>query len=167
MDWQVKLGDYVLYGKTGVCLVQEIKTITMGKESNRYYVLCPVSDGRSSVFVPCDNQALVAKMSPLLAREEIDVMLSDADSQRLEWVEDRNQRITFYRTVMSGNDRRMLIRLINCLYRKKHERQEQGKRLSAVDESTLQECMRLIDEEFSMVLNIPRSRVSEYILERI
>ena len=167
MSQPFRVGDYVLYGKTGVCLVQEQKSIAMGKESNLYYVLFPVSDGRSSVFVPCNNESLVGKMSPLLKREEIDVMLSDADSQRIEWIEERNQRITFYRTVMSGNDRRMLIRLIICLYRKKQERQEVGKHLSAMDESTLQECVRLIDEEFSMVLNIPRSQVSEYILKRI
>lgn len=167
MSQAVVVGSYVLYGKTGVCLVQEQKTITMGNESNQYYVLCPVSDGRSSVFVPCDNETLVAKMCPLLSREEIDVLLSDADSQRLEWIDDRNQRIAYYRTVMSGNDRRALIRLICCLFRKKEEKQALGKHISSVDESTLHECMRLIDEEFSMVLGIPRREVVNYILERI
>lgn len=167
MSQGVQIGTYVLYGKTGVCLVQEKKSIAMGKEIGWYYVLCPVSDGRSSIYVPCDNQMLVARMCPLLTREEIEVLLSDADNQRLEWIDDRNQRITFYRTVMGENDRRMLIRLITCLFRKKHQKQEQGKRLSAVDESTLQECMRLIDEEFSIVLNIPRAQVVDYILERL
>lgn len=167
MSQQVKLGSYVLYGKTGVCMVQEKKIVVMGRDKSEYYVLYPVSDGRSSVFVPCANQQLVDKMCPLLSRDEIEVLLSDADSQRLEWLEDRNQRIAFYRSVMCGNDRRMLIRLIICLYRKKYQRQEQGKRLSAVDETTLQECMRLIEEEFSIVLDIPRAQVSDYIMERI
>lgn len=167
MSRSVKVGGYVLYGKTGVCLVQEKKSIAIGKESDEYFVLCPVSDGRSSVFVPCGNEALVSKMCPLMTREEIDALLSVADSERLEWIEDRNQRMTFYRSVLSGNDRRMLIRLICCLFRKKHQRQEQGKRLSTMDEATLQECMRLIDEEFSMVLDIPHSQVVEYILERL
>lgn len=167
MGQDVCIGSYVLYGKTGVCRVEEKTSIAMGKERNDYYVLNPVSDGRSSVFVPCENEALVAKMCPLMTREEIDALLSVADSERLEWVEDRTQRMAFYRTVMSGNDRRMLIRLICCLFRKKHERQEQGKRLSTMDDSTLQECMRLIDEEFSMVLDIPTSKVVDYILERL
>lgn len=167
MSQPVVVGSYVLYGKTGVCLVQEQRTIVMGKESNQYFVLCPVSDGRSSVFVPCDNELLVSKISPLLTREEIDILLSDADTERLEWIDDRSQRIAFYRTVTTGNDRRMLIRLICCLFRKKEEKQSLGKHLSSMDESTLQECMRLIDEEFSMVLSIPSSEVVNYILERI
>lgn len=167
MGQPVKIGSYVLYGKTGVCLVQEKTTITTGRESNEYYVLCPVSDGRSSVFVPCENKALVSKMCSLMTREEIDALLSVADSERLEWIDDRTQRMSYYRTVMSGNDRRALIRLICCLFRKKHERQEQGKRLSTMDEGALQEGMRLIDEEFSMVLGIPSREVVDYILERL
>ena len=167
MGQAVQIGSYVLYGKTGVCRVVEKTGIAMGKEINDYYVLSPVGDGRSSVFVPCDNEALVAKMCPLMTREEIDALLSVADNERLEWIDDRSQRMSFYRSVMSGNDRRMLIRLICCLFRKKYERQELGKRLSTMDDSTLQECMRLIDEEFSMVLGIPQSKVVEYILERL
>ncbi len=167
MSQSFAVGSYVLYGKTGVCLVQEQKTITMGKESNRYFVLCPVSDGRSSVFVPCDNELLLSKISPLLSREEIDLLLSDADSERLEWIDERSQRIAFYRTVTTGNDRRMLIRLICCLFRKREEKQALGKRLSSMDEAMLQECVRLIDEEFSMVLGIPSKEVVEYILQRI
>ncbi len=167
MSNTVQIGSYVLYGKTGVCLVQEKKSIALGKESSMYYVLCPVSDGHSSVFVPCDNEALVNKMCSLLTKEEIDALLSVADSEKLEWIEDRSQRMRFYRSVLSGNDRRMLIRLICSLFRKKHQRQEQGKRLSSMDESTLQECMRLIDEEFSIVLDIPQSQVVDYILERL
>ena len=164
---QVKIGTHVRYGKMGVCLVAEQKTITMGKESGLYYVLTPISDGRSSVFVPCDNEALVCKMCPLLTREEIDKILSEAEAERLNWIDDRNQRITFYRAVTNGGDRKLLIRLICCLYRKKQEKQEAGKRLSTMDESALQECMRLIDEEFSMVLGIHRTKVVDYILERL
>lgn len=167
MGHSVTIGTYVLYGKTGVCMVQEQKAIKMGKESALYYVLNPVSDGRSSVFVPCDNAALVAKIQPLMTREEIDLLLSDADEERLEWCDDRNSRMAHYRSVINSGDRRLLIRTICCLFRKKHEKQEMGKRLSSMDEATLQECMRLIDEEFSMVLGIPSSEVVNYILERI
>jgi len=167
MSLPIAIGTHVLYGKMGVCLVQEQKTIKMGKESSLYYVLCPISDGRSSIYVPCDNAELVARMRPLLTRVEIDALLSDADEERVQWIDDRAERAALYRSVATDGDRRRLIRVICCLFRKKHERQEQGKRLSAMDESALQECMRLIDEEFSMVLGIPRTDVPNYILERL
>lgn len=167
MSQPITIGTYVAYGKTGVCLVQEQTAIKMGKESSLYYVLSPVSDGRSSVYVPCDNADLVARMRPLLTREEIDALLSSAEEERQPWIDDRNERGALYRRVAADGDRRHLVRVICCLFRKKHERQEMGKRLSTMDETALQECMRLIDEEFSMVLGIPRSEVVDYILERI
>ncbi len=165
MDHQITIGTHVLYGKMGVCLVQEQTKLSYG--DGLYYVLCPVSDGRSSIYVPCDNPDLVAKMRPLLTREEIDLLLSDADEVRMDWIDDRNERSARYRQIIGSGDRRLLIRQICCLFRKKHEKQELGKRLSSMDESVLQECMRLIDEEFSMVLGIPRSQVMDYILDRL
>lgn len=167
MNQPISVGSHVLYGKMGVCLVHEQRTMKIGKESSLYYVLCPISDGRSSVYVPCDNEELVARMRPLLTREEIDALLSGADEERLQWIDDRNARSDLYRSVAADGDRRRLIRVICCLFRKKHERQEAGKRLSTMDESALQDCVRLIDEEFSLVLGIPRTDVMDYILERL
>lgn len=167
MSRSIEIGSYVQYGKTGVCRVQEQTEMAMGNERQRYYILCPISDGRSSIYVPCDNDALVARMRPLLTRHEIDALLCDADAERMPWIDDRTQRAALYRSVASDGDRRRLIRVICCLFRKKQERLEAGKRLSSMDESALQECMRLIDEEFSMVLGIPSAAVVDYILERL
>jgi RNA polymerase-interacting CarD/CdnL/TRCF family regulator len=133
----------------------------------QYYVLAPISDSRSSVYVPCDNEMLVARMRPLLTREEIDCLLSDADEVKLAWVDDRNERGLMYRTTLSSGDRKELIRLLCCLMRKKRERIDIGKRLSTMDENTLQECVRLVQEEFSMVLDIAVNEVGPYIAERL
>ena len=89
MSQPIAIGAYVLYGKTGVCQVQEYKDVRIGGETCSYYVLAPISDGRSSVYVPRNNAELVARMRPLLSREEIDSLLSAADDVRLEWLDDR------------------------------------------------------------------------------
>lgn len=133
----------------------------------QYYVLSPISDRHSSVYVPCANEELVGRMRPLLSREEIDLLLSNADEVRLEWLEDRNERATFCRSVLCGGDRKELVRLLCCLMRRKIERMEMGKRLSAMDETFLQECVRLVQEEFSMVLGISTREVGPYIQERL
>ena len=132
-----------------------------------YYVLSPIGDSRSSVYVPCDNPDLVARMRPLLSREEIDLLLSDADDVKIAWIDDRNERAALYRSITVGGDRRELIRLICCLMRKKQERLAAGKHLSTMDENVLQESIRLVEEEFSMVLGIPNREVDLYIQERL
>ena len=163
MSDAARIGTYVLYAKTGVCLVKE--KITMG--GGQYYVLSPIGDSRSSVYVPCDNEALVARMRPLLSREEIDGLLSDADEVKREWVDDRNERALMYRAVTGSGDRKELVRLLACLMRKKQERIALGKRLSSMDETVLQDCVRLVQEEFSMVLGIAAHEVGPYIQERL
>ncbi len=163
MSETVKIGTYVLYAKTGVCLIKEQTTMNGGQ----YYVLSPISDSRSSVYVPADKPEMVARMRPLLTREEINALLVDADTVRLEWVDDRNERAMLYRAVTGSGDRKELVRLLVCLMRKKRERMEIGKRLSSMDENFLQECVRLVQEEFSMVLGIERREVGPYIQERL
>lgn len=163
MSDSAKIGTYVLYGKTGVCFVKE-QTAMSGAQ---YFVLQPVNDSRSSVYVPCGNPDLVARMRPLLSREEIDDLLSDADDVKMAWVDDRGERSMLYRAVTVGGDRRELIRLICCLMRKKQERMNLGKRLSSMDENALHECVRLIEEEFSLVLGIAGHEVGPYIQERL
>lgn len=158
-----KIGTYVMYGKTGVCLVKEMTTMAGGQ----YYVLSPVGDSRSSVYVPCANADLLARMRPLLTREEIDLLLSDVDTVRLTWIDDRNERAMLYRTITGSGDRRELVRLLACLMRRKQERIAMGKRLSSMDENFLQECVRLVQEEFSMVLGITQREVGPYIQERM
>ena len=111
MSDAAKIGTYVLYGKTGVCLVKEQTSMAGGL----YYVLSPVSDSRSSVYVPCGNAELIARMRPLLTREEIDGMLSDVDTVRLAWIDDRNERAMLYRTITGSGDRKELVRLLACL----------------------------------------------------
>jgi CarD family transcriptional regulator len=133
----------------------------------QYYVLSPVGDIRSSVYVPCHNDDLVARMRPLLTVAEIDVLLSDVDTVRLAWVDDRNERALLYRTITGSGDRKELVRLLACLMRKKQERIAIGKRLSSMDENFLHECERLVQEEFSMVLGIAPHEVGPYIQERL
>ena len=163
MSEVAKIGTYVMYGKTGVCLVKEMTTMAGAP----YYVLAPVGDSRSSVYVPGHNPDLLARMRPLLTREEIDTLLSDVDAVQMAWIDDRNERAMLYRTVTGGGDRKELIRLLACLMRKKQERIAMGKRLSSMDETFLQECVRLVQEEFSMVLGIAAHEVGSYIQARI
>ena len=168
MSGTVEIGSHVLYGKMGVCLVREITMMSYGANGGgEYYVLDPISDKRSSVYVPLSNPELVSRMCPLLTCEEINTLLAGADDDKMDWIDDRNERGSLYRRVTSGNDRREMIRLIRCLYKRKEERIAAGKHLSSMDESALQECVRLVEEEFSLVLGIPRREVESYVIAHI
>ncbi|MBQ8683047.1 MAG: hypothetical protein IJ518_00845 [Clostridia bacterium] len=164
---QFAKGSYVVYGKMGVCEVLDRQVMAIGGEKGEYYVLGPVSDPRSSVYVPCDNVQLMGRLRPLLTHQEIEAMLDDVDNRQIDWVDDRNQRSAAFRAVVSSGDRQELLRLIRCLYRKKQEKVADGKRLSSMDETLLQECIRLVEEEFALALDIPQYEVGAFIRQRL
>ena len=167
MSQQVEKDSFVVYGKMGVCRVLDRQTMAIGGEKGEYYVLCPVSDERSSVDVPCNNPQLMGRLRPLLTREQIDAMLAGVDDRQIDWIDDRNERSTAFRAVVSAGDRQELMRLIRCLYRKKQEKVANGKRLSSMDEALLQDSIRLVEEEFALALDIPRNEVAPFIRQRL
>ena len=167
MGQEFAIGSHVVYGKTGVCLLTAKQILTVGGNSEEYYVLLPISDPRSSVYVPCANPLLTARLRPLLTREQIEAILDGVDDTSMEWLDDRTERQVAFRRIMGSDDRLQLIRMIRCLYCKKQEKTAAGKRLSTMDETTLQDAVRQLEEEFSTALGISRSGVSAYIRTRI
>ena len=105
----------------------------------------------------------MARLWALLTKEEIDALLAPTSEQGIDWIEDKNARSSYFRSVLNQGDRRQLLQLIRCLYARKQEKIAEGKKLAAADEATLQECVRQVEEEFSLVLQIPRNQVGEYI----
>lgn len=167
MSQQFTKDSYVVYGKMGVCRVTDRQTMAVGGEKGEYYVLSPVSDARSSVYVPCDNPQLMGRMRPLLTTRQIETMLAGVDDRQIEWIDDRNERSAAFRAVVAAGDRQELMRLIRCLYGKKQEKLAAGKRLSTMDETMLQDCIRLVEEEFAIALEISRSEVASFIRQRL
>lgn len=159
---------YVVYGKTGVCRVVDRKIMefsTPGGEE--YYVLSPCNDPRSLVYVPCQNEQLVSRLRPLLSKQEIEDLLDGASALPLAWPDDKAERQIVFREMVSGGNRGELLRLIRCLYLKKQEKEATGKHLSSVDESLLQDCTRMLEQEFCHSLKMTRSEVVEYIRTRL
>lgn len=160
--------EYVVYGKVGVCRIVGQQAMTFGENGiGEYYVLAPQNDPRSSIYVPCDNPTLTGRLRRLMSKEEIDALLSCVCDDEVVWVEDKAERAAAYRAIVSEGDRRKLLHLIRCLHRKKQEKLAAGKHFSVADENTMQESMRLLEEEFAVSLQIPRSGVPEYIRERL
>lgn len=157
-------GAYVVYGKTGVCCVEGCKEMAFtGADKMMYYVLHPHRDPSSSVYVPCNNEILMSRMRPILTKGEIDDLLRGARWNEVSWVEDKNERLEQYRAILSEGDRCRIICLVRCLFEAQRERVADGKKLSSADEQLLKECVRLVAEEFSIVLGISPEQVDRYI----
>lgn len=165
MEAKYKAGDHVRYAASGVCRVEEIKRMAVSARTDErdYYVLRPIDNSTLGIYVPVDNQAMVGNMIPVLTREEIDGIVRLAHKEALPWTEDRKERSESHREILRRCDRRELLRLISCIYLRRQELAEKGRKLSATDEATLRQAERSINNELAFVLEIEESQVSGYI----
>lgn len=164
-DRRFKKGQYMSYGTNGICLLEDITEMSFarGMEKNLYYILKPAAANASTIFVPVDNDALTAKMRPLMTKEEIDSLLLGMKNKAIPWEKDRQYRTENFHEILVKGVTEELLLMISCIYMKKRELLEQGKKLPATDSNTLKSAERLVEEEFSFVLGIEQESVSKYI----
>ena len=60
-------GDYIVYGTSGVCRVDEIKPSPFeGEEGRQYYTLTPVT-GTETIYIPVDSPVFTR---PVISKEK-------------------------------------------------------------------------------------------------
>lgn len=162
------VGDQVIYGVHGVCRIVEIEKERKGSEVNEYYKLRPVFNDKATVFVPKENEKLVARMRRILSADEIIQLIHEIPREEGTWIMDENVRKEQYKKILSGGDRKELMRLIKMLYLRQQERTNgRSKKLYKNDEKAMHDAEKMLYDEFAYVLDIKREQVIPFIMEQI
>ena len=161
------VNEKIHYGGSGVCVIQEIATMRFGRTRERYYVLKPVYQNSSVIYVPVENEQLVAKMRPVLSREEVDSLIDGIAEIPTAWEEDPQARKASFDALLRSNECRSLIVIIKTLNAHKERRQADGKNLHVADETYLREAQRLLYDEFAGALEILPAQVPGYIQSKL
>ncbi|MBQ8276411.1 MAG: CarD family transcriptional regulator [Clostridia bacterium] len=164
---EFRVDDTVLYGTEGVCRIAEISEQNFMGEPKLYYVLKPVYAGRSTVFVPLDNEALTAKMRRVLSPEEIYTLIRTMPSEEALSIDDDHARRDHCRAVLNGGDRAAMVGMIKALYLRKQRQETAGRKFHVADEHFLHDAEKILYDEFAHVLQIKRDQVLPFILEQI
>lgn len=159
-----EVNDTVVYGASGVCEITELREMKVGGRSAMYYVLRPLNAGSSTVFVPVDNPTLTAKMQKVMSRDEASSMLDDK-TQYLDWVEERKLRAEKYSAVISGGDKKEILCMLRMLYGEKLRAESQGKKQYITDKRLMTIAEKIVGDEFSYVMDLPRDGVARYVYE--
>lgn len=158
-----QVNDMVLYGTNGVCKVVDIDERDCGGRMVEYYILKPIYASNSTVFVPVNNEKLTSKMRYVLTKEEIDEKIHSISKEHEAWMDDERERKEHFKDMVSRADTFELIQLIEMLMEHRKRVAERGKKLHVADERMLQEAEKMICDEFSFVLGIPKEDVPSYI----
>lgn len=151
-----EIGSYVVYRAEGVCVVSDVRSESFGAIgcAEDYYILTPMKDEKSTVFVPVNNQKLVSYMRELMTAEQIMETVRSLKDSRVEWAEESRVRSALFRDILAEGDRRELISLLNTIYDRTEELKEQGKKLGSANTAILQRAEKMLYEEFSATTDI-------------
>lgn len=160
-----KLGDTVLYGSDGVCQITEITEREFGTASIEYYVLTPVFDKRSTIFVPTKNEKLVSRMHGVLSLNQISDIINDNHVD--DWIDNDIKRSEMQKEIISSGDFKSLAGLIRCISLYRDEIIQKGKKLHKSDEITYKEAIKLMYEEMALFLDVSKDDIADIICHKI
>ncbi len=154
-----EIGSYVVYRSEGVCVISDIRTENFGgtNEATEYYILTPISDKKSTVFVPVHNSALTSLMNKLLSAREFSDLIQECKGKTLEVVGDGRARTNAFREVLSKGERKSLILLLNTLYERFEQLSSCGKKAGSAELAIYAKAQKLIYEELATTTNIQSS----------
>lgn len=158
------VSQMVVYGIHGVCRIVQMEERTVDRQLVSYYVLEPLSQPGTRYLIPSHNPAALAKLRPLLEREELLRMLQAAPSTQ-DWIADENRRKQYYRQIITSGDAAALINMVHCLESYKQAQAEAGRRLHLCDENFLRDAQKVLSGEISVVLDIPEREVAAYVTQ--
>lgn len=162
-----QINDTVSYGTQGVCTVSGIKKMNLSGKQEDYYILKPIYQTHSTIYVPVSNEALVAKMRRVISREEIQELIRIMPDEDTIWIENDAERKEKYQQIISSGNRQKLVQLIKTLYLEQSKRQNAGKRLRQSDEQLFKRAENLLYSEFALVLDIKPEQVVPFLHEQI
>ncbi len=162
-----KLGDIVVYGSAGICRVDDIRDERFGDEIKKYFILKPLFDDKNTFFVPSFNETLVAKMRPVLTKEEALSLVRSMPDIAPEWVDNDKLRQERYKEILESGQRDKVVGMLKALHARREQLFEKGKKMRASDEILMRNAELLLENECAHVFGITRLEVQGFIAKEL
>ena len=157
------VGDKIIYGGSGVCIVEEICTpnFSRAERGRQYYKLRPVY-GTETIYAPIDTAAFMRPVMSRHAAEELMARIPEigaavCDSRSITML--RQQYEEFFR----AHDCEHYISLVKGI----HSKGRSGRKLGQTDQRYMKRAEEVLHGELAVALGITPDQVPEYIREAI
>ncbi|MDO4961698.1 MAG: CarD family transcriptional regulator [Eubacteriales bacterium] len=160
-------GDYVVKANTGICMVEGtvMKRLTESSDEKEYYCLAPLADSRSKVFVSVASEKSNLRMA--MTESEAWKLIHDIPSIEVKWIESDKYREQEYKNAMRSNDPRDLVSIIKNLYIRNKEREEKGKKVTAIDDRYFKMAENALYSEIAHALKRDKDDMKQLIVDTI
>lgn len=162
MEVRIKMyavGDKIIYGSSGVCIVEEICTPDFSREERgrKYYKLRPIY-GTETIYAPIDTAAF---MRPVMSRQEAEKLIARIPDIEAFVSDSRSVTVVRqqYEELFRGHDCETYIQLVKGIYKKG----KNGKKLGQTDQRYMKRAEEVLHGELAVALGITPDQVPEYI----
>lgn len=162
------IGTPVLYGRTGVCRIEDIGPAPFQEhDEQRYYKLRAVfSTSGECIYIPVDT---AMPMRPLIGGGEAAGYMEQLPHLKPQPINSQKpeELAAHYHEVLVPGDPESLLLLIKEIYLKEKELAAHRKKLGQVDSRYLRVAERLVCEEFAVALQTTPESIKRRLYRRI
>ena len=161
-----QIDEFVIHTTGGICQVKDIAPLTIpGADKNRnYYLLVPVKEKGSKVFVPTDNPSAIR---PVITSDEAWSLIDEIPSIEETAIDNDKLREAKYKEVIKSCDLHELVGVIKNLYTRRLQRIEAGKKTTATDDKYFKIAEENLYSELAFALGKEKSEMQSIIANRI
>ena len=159
--------EIIIYGGYSVCKIAEITQKELDGKMVDYYVLKPVFNPDSTVFVPVNNDMLKKRMHKIICRDDALSLIRSMSQIEKIWIDSENARKEMYKDILARRERCEIVGLIKALHIHQQQQSEKKRRLHISDERLLKEAEKTLCEELAFVLEIAPEEVPSLIKEQV
>ncbi|MBR6755814.1 MAG: hypothetical protein IKM15_02570 [Peptococcaceae bacterium] len=155
------IGEKVVYGSEGACLIEAIEERDYGQECKEYYKLIPIYHQQSTIYVPVQNEQKV-RLRKLMSKTFFEEIIEQTLTTPTTWIDDnkRRQQQTL-ETLKSGDIAMILVLIKNMLSH------QQEKMLNSRDKEMLQKAQRLVFSEMAAVYEQAYDEIADEINSKL
>lgn len=159
-------GEYIIYGNTGVCHVEDVckrSDLPPEERNTLFYRLSPVHSS-VTIYIPVESPIF---MRPVITREAALALIARIPEIETDGFQaaDPKQQAAHYKDSFKTHDCEDLIQLIKTVYLKNRALTDRGRRPAKTDTQYMQQAEALLHTELGIALGMPTEAVSDFIAQ--
>ncbi|MEE1329976.1 MAG: CarD family transcriptional regulator [Acutalibacteraceae bacterium] len=156
-------GDKVIYGQTGVCVVEDIAERELIKNVKRlYYKLRPLYQQNNIIYAPAESDKVFIRS--IISREEAELLIKKIPDIYKEVSEDNGDKTDEDKKPVTCEE---LAAVAVKIHRKKLAARKMHKRLGFIDEKNLEHAEEMLFGELATVLELDINEIPDVLFGSI
>ncbi|MDO5402322.1 MAG: CarD family transcriptional regulator [Eubacteriales bacterium] len=158
-----EVGDKVMYGVVGVCIVEKIAKPPIKGIDGDYYYLQPVYDSKGLIYSPVNSNKVTIReiITKKQAEKYVDKAINCKKDEMLNGEITPNQ----YDVMIKSQDIMELMHLIRGLYNIKNERAKDLRKMKSADSRMLTAARKLLYGELAVSLDMDYEEITQQLDE--